>query len=337
MVKTIFIFCILAIFTMALSNTNYRFEKPAHFPEALYDFSKNPLKPEIVELGKRLFYDPILSKDSTVSCASCHSPFNAFAHTDHDLSHGIRDQIGFRNAPALFNLAWHSNFMWDGAVNHLDMQALAPISSHTEMDENISNICLKLSRSDNYQKLFNKAFGESNISGERVLKTLSQFQLSLVSAESKYDSVIRNLTVFTPQEKKGYDLFLKHCNNCHSEPLFSNFQFADNGLPLDTTLNDFGRMKVTQNRTDSLKFKIPSLRNLQYSYPYMHDGRFNKLSDVLNHYVKGIENRPGLAIELENRIPLSSTDKVDLIAFLLTLNDKNFVFNKEYGFPKFDK
>ncbi len=337
MVKTIFIFCILAIFTMALSNTNYRFEKPSHFPEALYDFSKNPLKPEIIELGRKLFYDPILSKDSTISCASCHSPFNAFAHTDHDLSHGIRDQIGFRNAPALFNLAWHSNFMWDGAVNHLDMQALAPISSHTEMDEDISNICLKLSMSDNYQKLFEKAFGNNNISGERVLKALSQFQLSLVSAESKYDSVIQNLTVFTPQEKKGYELFLKHCNSCHSEPLFSNFQFADNGLQIDTTLNDFGRMKVTQNKADSLKFKIPSLRNLQYSYPYMHDGRFKKLSEVLNHYVKGIENRPGLAKDLAKKIPLSSTEKVDLIAFLLTLNDKKFVFNKEFGFPKLDK
>lgn len=337
MIKTIFIFCILATLTMALSNTNYRFEKPAHFPEPHYDFSKNPLNSEIIELGKKLFYDPILSKDSTISCASCHSPFNAFAHTDHDLSHGIRDQIGFRNAPALFNLAWHSNFMWDGAVNHLDMQALAPISSHTEMDENISNICQKLSRSDNYQKLFNKAFGDSSISGERILKALSQFQLSLVSAESKYDSVIRNQSIFTAQEKKGYELFLKHCNICHSEPLFSNFKFSDNGLPLDTTLNDFGRMKVTQNKADSLKFKIPSLRNLQYSYPYMHDGRFKKLSEVLNHYVKGIENRPGLAIELENRIPLSSTEKVDLIAFLLTLNDKNFVFNKEFGFPKLDK
>jgi cytochrome c peroxidase len=327
----------LATLTLALSNTNYRFEKPAHFPEPHYDFSKNSLNPEIIELGKKLFYDPILSKDSTISCASCHSPFNAFAHTDHDLSHGIRDQIGFRNAPALFNLAWHSNFMWDGAVNHLDMQALAPISSHTEMDENISNICQKLSRSDNYQKLFNKAFGDSSISGERVLKALSQFQLCLVSAESKYDSVIRNQSIFTAQEKKGYALFLEHCNICHTEPLFSNFKFSDNGLPLDTTLNDFGRMKVTQNKADSLKFKIPSLRNLQYSYPYMHDGRFKKLSEVLNHYVKGIENRPGLAIELENRIPLSSTEKVDLIAFLLTLNDKNFVFNKEFGFPKLDK
>lgn len=337
MIKTIFIFCILATLTLALSNTNYRFEKPAHFPEPHYDFSKNSLNPEIIELGKKLFYDPILSKDSTISCASCHSPFNAFAHTDHDLSHGIRDQIGFRNAPALFNLAWHSNFMWDGAVNHLDMQALAPISSHTEMDENISNICQKLSRSDNYQKLFNKAFGDSSISGERVLKALSQFQLCLVSAESKYDSVIRNQSIFTAQEKKGYALFLEHCNICHTEPLFSNFKFSDNGLPLDTTLNDFGRMKVTQNKADSLKFKIPSLRNLQYSYPYMHDGRFKKLSEVLNHYVKGIENRPGLAIELENRIPLSSTEKVDLIAFLLTLNDKNFVFNKEFGFPKLDK
>jgi cytochrome c peroxidase len=323
----------MAILTMALSNTKYRFEIPAHFPEPIYNFDNNPLDPTVIQLGKKLFYDPILSKDSSISCASCHSPYNAFAHTDHDLSHGIRDQIGFRNAPALFNLAWHSNFMWDGAVNHLDMQALAPISSHTEMDEDISNICLKLSRSDKYLILFEKAFGDPKISGERVLKALAQFQLTLVSAESKYDSVIRKEAIFSEQENKGYHLFKQHCNSCHTAPLFSNFNFADNGLAIDTTLNDYGRMKVSQNTNDSLKFKIPSLRNLSYSYPYMHDGRFKKLSEVLNHYNRGIVRRNGLASELKDGINLSSNEKVDLIAFLLTLNDKNFVFNKEFGFP----
>ena len=324
---------LMVFITLAFGNMEYHFEKPQNWSEPVYDFTKNPLNPDVIRLGKTLFYDPILSKDSTISCASCHSPYNAFAHTDHDLSHGIRDQIGFRNAPALFNLAWHENFMLDGAVNHLDMQALSPISNPQEMDESLLNICNKLSVNERYRKLFDKAFGDSEISGERILKSLSQFQLTLVSANSKFDSVMRKEAHFSNQEQKGYELFKQHCNSCHTEPLFSNFKFADNGLAVDTTLNDIGRMKVSQNKNDSLKFKIPSLRNLQYSYPYMHDGRFKKLSEVLNHYNRGIVQRNGLAPELKNGINLSSNEKVDLIAFLLTLNDKNFVFNKEFGFP----
>jgi cytochrome c peroxidase len=327
---------LMVFITLAFGNMEYHFEKPQNWPKPVYDFTKNPLNPDVIRLGKTLFYDPILSKDSTISCASCHSPYNAFAHTDHDLSHGIRDQIGFRNAPALFNLAWHENFMLDGAVNHLDMQALSPISNPQEMDESLLNICNKLSVNERYLKLFDKAYGDSEISGERILKSLSQFQLTLVSANSKYDSVMRKETHFSNQEQKGYELFKQHCNSCHTEPMFSNFKFADNGLAVDTTLNDIGRMKVSQNKNDSLKFKIPSLRNLQYSYPYMHDGRFKKLSEVLNHYNRGIVQRNGLAPELKDGINLSSNEKVDLIAFLLTLNDKNFVFNKEFSFPLLD-
>lgn len=307
---------------------------PEYFPKPVYDFKKNPLSQEKIELGRALFYDPLLSKDGTISCASCHSSFNAFAHTDHALSHGINDNIGTRNAPSLMNLAWHKSFMWDGAINHLDVQALAPISHQKEMAESIENVVQKLQNNKLYPGLFYIAFKDSIITGERVLKAISQFQLTLVSANSKYDRVQQQKEQFTAQEQKGYQLFQKNCNSCHTEPLFSNFEFANNGLPVDTTLNDFGKWMISKQSQDSLKFKIPSLRNLSYTHPYMHDGRFTKLNQILNHYTNGIRKSPTLSTQLSNPINLSSNDKADLIAFLLTLNDKEFVFNPQYQFPK---
>jgi cytochrome c peroxidase len=307
---------------------------PEHFPKPIYKSQKDNISKQKIELGRLLFYDPILSLDSSISCASCHSPYNAFAHTDHDLSHGIKDQIGNRNAPALFNLAWHPLFMWDGAVNHLDVQALAPISHQKEMNESIKNIISKINRQKFYKEFFYKAFKDSIATGEKLLKALSQFQISLISANSKYDRVKLGKDEFTQQEKNGYAIFLKHCSSCHTEPLFSNFQFESNGLKLDTTLNDFGRWNVTKLSKDSMRFKVPSLRNLSYTYPYMHDGRFKKLGQVINHYVNGIKGNEILSQQLKNGIPLSSNEKTDLIAFLLTLDDKEFVFNPKHQFPK---
>ncbi len=313
---------------------NNWFTQPVHFPKPIYIVGKNPLSKEKIVLGRALFFDPILSKDNSISCASCHSPYQAFAHTDHDLSHGIYDQIGQRNAPALFNLAWQTSFMWDGAINHLDMQALAPITHAKEMGETLPNLLLKLNKSSLYKKLAYQAYQDSTISSERLLKALAQFQLTLVSAQSKYDEVKMGKAVFNEQELKGYLLFQKNCNSCHTEPLFSSYEFANNGLTTDSTLNDTGRYAVSLNRLDSLKFKIPSLRNLSFTHPYMHDGRFKKLHQVLNHYSQGLNHSKTLDIRLQKGISLSPADKADLIAFLLTLNDKHFVFNPENQFPK---
>ncbi len=310
------------------------FTVPENFPPPQYDFSKNPLTTDKVMLGRALFYDPILSRDSTISCSSCHSPFTAFAHVDHALSHGIENRIGTRNAPALMNLAWQKTFMWDGAINHLDMQPLAPISNKDEMDEKTERVIAKVQHSKIYPTLFYKAFGDSIISGEHALKAISQFLLTVISANSKYDSVMRKLTAFNAQEKNGYKLFQQNCSSCHTEPLFTNLEFKNSGLPLDTTLNDYGRMKVTHNVADSLKFKVPTLRNIEFTYPYMHDGRFKRLAEVVNHYTSGIEQSKTLAKELQKPIDLSCNQKVDLIAFLLTLTDKEFLFNPKYAYPK---
>lgn len=185
------------------------FSVPTNWPKPVYDFSKNPLKSQKVELGRDLFYDPLLSKNNQISCASCHSPFTAFTHVDHDLSHGIEDRIGTRNSPALMNLAWHQSFMWDGSINHLDMQALAPISHPDEMGEKIESVVLKLQRTKNYPALFLKAFGDSIITGQHTLKAISQFMLTLVSSNSKYDSVMRGQAQFTPQQKMVMPYFKK--------------------------------------------------------------------------------------------------------------------------------
>ena len=261
-----------------------KLEYPSYFPEPTYNFPKNPLTEAKIELGRVLFYDPILSKDSSISCASCHSPYNSFAHTDHDLSHGINDEIGNRNAPALINLAWQSSFMWDGAINHLDMQALTPISDPKEMSEDINNVIHKLKNKNIYPGLFYNAYNDSTITGEYILKAIAQFQLTLVSANSKYDKVKINKEKFNELELKGYQLFRDNCNTCHTEPLFSTYQFANNGLTVDSSLSDYGKWTITKNTKDSLLFKIPTLRNLSFTHPYMHDGRFDKLHQVINHY-----------------------------------------------------
>jgi cytochrome c peroxidase len=232
------------------------------------------------------------------------------------------------------NLAWQDKFMWDGAILNLDMQSLAPISHPSEMAEDISNVVIKLQNSNIYPRLFHNAYGDSIITGEKVLKCLSQFMLTLVSANSKYDQVMLGKDTFTDQEQNGYQLFVKNCASCHKEPLFSTYNFANNGLSIDTNLLDYGRMNITLESKDSLRFKIPTLRNVEFSYPYMHDGRFQTLKEVMNHYTEGIEESKTLDPILKKGIALSSNEKVDIIAFLLTLSDKEFLFNPKFSYPK---
>jgi len=326
------ILCLLAFYLLVSATENQSPGDPVqlHFPEnwppPTYDFSKNPLTREGIELGRRLFYDPVLSRDSTISCASCHLSFTAFTHVDHALSHGIEDRIGTRNSPALMNLAWAPSFMWDGAISHLDFQALAPISHPSEMDNSIAKAVQKLAASPKYLTYFQAAFGDSKITGERVLKALSQFELTLISANSTYDQVMLGRVNFTEKEQNGYRLFQKNCASCHAEPFFTNFSFERNGLPLDTSLNDFGRMNITKNAADSLKFKVPTLRNIEFSQPYTHDGRFRKLREVIQYYSQ--------TNALERKIELSATGKIDLTAFLLTLTDRTFLFNPDFSFPR---
>ena len=289
MKKKIAIFLLAFFVFLSFRNAEPLFYTPRNWQKPVYDFSKNKLTQAQINIGKALFYDNILSKDNTVSCASCHSSYTAFAHTDHAVSHGIYNRTGNRNAPALQNLAWQPAFMMDGAINHLDMQALAPITNADEMDEKFEHVLAKLNQSKAYKTLYYKAYKDSAATGEKTLKCMSQFLLTLISANSKYDRVQQKKEKFTPQENNGYLLFQKNCGSCHAEPLFSTYEFATNGLKVDTFYNDLGRFNVTKKAADSLKFKIPSLRNIEYTAPYMHDGRFKKLSQVLNHYTNTVE------------------------------------------------
>ncbi|MBX7182938.1 MAG: cytochrome-c peroxidase [Bacteroidia bacterium] len=306
---------------------------PSYFPKPLQALPQNKHQ---VFLGRKLFYDPLLSENNSISCSSCHSPYNGFAHTDHALSHGIDDQIGNRNAPALFNLAWQSLFMWDGAINRLDAQVLAPIHNPREMGSSINRVISKLQTSSSYPLLFKKAFGDTAITSHRIITAIAQFELGLVSFHSKYDSVRLGKAQFSSPEKRGYNLFLKHCNACHTEPLFTSGKLANNGLPVLELLQDYGRYSITKIPSDSLFFKIPSLRNLRYTYPYMHDGRFSQLNNVLRHYQElSTSTHPKAKAIMPE--PISNNDKADIIAFLQCLDDRKFIFNPQNLYPKEEK
>jgi cytochrome c peroxidase len=325
----------IVLFSLAfnfLKPTPLYLEIPKNWPKPYYNFSKNPLTEEGFQLGRALFYDPILSRDNTISCNSCHLQATGFTHVDHELSHGIDGKIGTRNSMTLMNLAWSKSFMWDGGVNHLDVQALNPITSPIEMDETLANVVAKLQKSEKYQGLFFAAFGDTKITGQRVLKALSQFELLLISSNSKYDKVMRKEADFSYQEQNGYKLFKINCASCHNEPLFTSEKFERNGLPLDTTLNDIGRQKITGNSKDYMLFKVPTLRNIQFTFPYMHDGRFKKLTDVIKHY-NSLENDKNLSKQLQKSMHLSDNERVDLVAFLHTLTDKDFLFDQRFSYP----
>ena len=305
-------------------------EPPVRWPEKKYVLSAVQQDSMCIELGRALFYDPILSRDSTISCASCHSSYVAFTHVDHKVSHGIDDRIGRRNAPALMNLAWSSTFMWDGAINHLDMQPLAPITNALEMDEQLPHVLEKLQASRMYRRLFSEVFGDSVVTTERMLKSLAAFLVTLESNRSKYDAVQRGEALFSEQEERGYQLFKQQCNACHTEPLFTNGEFKSNGIAVSE--GDFGRGEITGITSDSGLFKVPTLRNIYYSRPYMHDGRMARLSDVMLHYSLASFSMFASA-EMKMMKPMNEEQRIDLTAFLLTLSDSAFVFEKKHQYP----
>lgn len=301
--------------------TQLNFPKPTGWPETQYDFANNPLTREGFELGRKLFFDGRLSKDGNFPCVSCHQPFAAFSTFEHDLSHGFNNQFTTRNAPALFNLAFQKEMHHDGGIANLDLQPLAPITAPNEMAETISNVLQKLSADADYRKRFKQAFGSDEITTEKMTKALSQYMLMLVSSNSKYDQVKTGKASFDVNEAAGYQVFLdKQCNTCHAEPLFTDLSYRDDGLPLNPALHDIGRMRITGNREDSLKFRVPSLRNIMLTGPYMHDGRLNSLEAVYDHY--------------NTKNPLSTVERGLLTEFFKTLTDSSFISNPDFLEPQ---
>ena len=305
--------------------------QPEGFPEKAYVGQQNPLTENGVALGKKLFEEGRLSADNLVSCSFCHMQEYAFTHHGHDLSHGVYDQVGMRNTPALQNLVWIKEYFYDGASNNLEMASLVPIHNELEMAETMPSIVKKLENDIAYQQMFLDAFGSTQVTSTGILKALAQYMSVLVSAESKYDLWKKEPIKYplSSDEVQGYQLFQQKCSSCHSGALFTNQSFINNGLPPNPRINDLGRETVSGDPNDRYKFKVPSLRNVAYTAPYMHDGRFRTLESVLRFYNEGMVYSETIDEQLVNDgrigIPMTAEEQRLIIAFLKTLSDKNFI------------
>lgn len=318
-----------------IADQAYDLEIPADFPALAFDRDKNPVTVNGVALGKKLFYEGRLSRNNSISCGFCHIQENAFTHHGHPVSHGIDNRLGIRNASPIQNMAFLRNYTWDGVSHNLDGRSLVPITTDFEMDSSMPEVVGKLNADANYKKLFKAAFGDENITGERVLKAISQFMATMVSADSKYDRVLKGKTTFTAEENEGYQLFRNNCASCHSGALFTDKSFRNTGMYYNAQYNDRGRYRVTLDWNDNMKFRVPSLRNVEYTAPYMHDGRFTTLEAVLNFYSDLVENQPNLDPLLKKDghvgIRMNPSEKQYIIAFLKTLTDQNFITNKAFA------
>jgi cytochrome c peroxidase len=290
--------------------------------------SDNPITQAKIDLGKKLFFDNILSADSTINCGSCHFQQFAFAENK-TISVGIGGQLGFRNAQPLFNLAWNPHFFRDGGVPSLELSILNPIDNHREMATTVPEIVYRLNRHAEYPTLFRRAFNDT-ATAFFFIRALSTFQRTLISGNSKYDRYLYQGAQLTSQEKLGETLFFSEktsCSSCHSGFNFSNFAFENNGLYL--MYADSGRQRITTLEEDRGKFSVASLRNIQYTAPYMHDGSLESLDEVIEHYNLGGQAHPNKN-ELIRPLDLTDIEKSALKAFLLTLSDEEFITNRDF-------
>jgi cytochrome c peroxidase len=313
----------------------YNLTFPSYFPEMTFDTSGNPVTKNGVELGRKLFYEGRLSRNNTISCGFCHIQENAFTHHGHTVSHGIDDRIGIRNAPPVQNMAFLKRYMWDGVIHNLNEQPIIPITNEDEMDSSMQEVISKLSSDSKYKKLFKAAYGDETITGERVLKALSQFMVTMISSDSRYDRVKQGKESFSSEEAQGMSLFQQKCASCHSGELFTDESFRNTGMYYNTQFKDAGRYRVTLDQNDWMKFRVPSLRNVEYTAPYMHDGRFYTLDAVLNFYSDNVEDNVNLDPQLKQNghlgIVMTTQEKQLIIAFLKTLSDKNFISNPKFA------
>jgi cytochrome c peroxidase len=287
-----------------------------------------------------LFFDKKLSKNNTQSCASCHNPRNSFTDSLR-FSLGVDGFSGSRNSMPLFNLAWNFNdkFSWDGKELSLERQALEPVRNPIEMHSSWSNVALRLQQDQEYPTMFLNAFGTERIDSTLVTKAIAQFERTLISGNAKFDQYLLGNTSLNQQEVNGFTIFMSedkgdcfHCHGSDNNPLWTDNNFHNNGL--DTSFNDLGLGAVTGDPNDNGKFKSPSLRNLVYTAPYMHDGRFSTLEEVINHYSEGLQNSstidPLMKKVNQGGVQLTPQEKADLKAFLITLTDDGFINNPTF-------
>lgn len=311
--------------------------------------SDNPLTKAKVELGRMLFYEKSMSSDGTVSCASCHNQATGFSDPN-QFSIGVNGATGGRQAMGIINMAWNENeFFWDGRAHFLRDQSLGPIENPLEMNETLENVIVKLNSNQKIKQQFARAFGSPEITSEKMSLAMENFMMALVSDNSKYDRYLVGSAVLTASEERGRVLFFGEyneffpelsgadCAHCHSGTNFENDLYMNNGLDLTSQFVDFGREDATGDPLDRAKFKVPTLRNIQVTAPYMHDGRFQTLEEVVNHYNHGVKNSttvdPAVLATTSTGLMLNDQDKKDLVNFLKTLTDYTFLFNTAYSDP----
>lgn len=330
--------------------TPYELKIPDHFPDMMIP-ADNPMTVEGVALGRKLFYEKKLSGDNTMSCATCHAPSSAFSDPN-QFSVGIDGVPGTRNSMALINLGWQTFFFWDGRAKTLEQQILEPVPNPIEMHQEWPQAIAKLNAELTYRNMFFRAFGEEGIDAVKVSKAIAQFLRTMISGSSKYDVMYKfengitlssseqtTLAAITPEEWGGYDLFKSlngaDCFHCHNGPLMQVQKFSNNGL--DASFTDLGRGAITGSLNDHGKFKVPTLRNIALSGPYMHDGRFSTLDEVIEHYSTGIQMSstidPLIEYASQGGVQLDAQEKNLLKAFLHTLTDYDFINNPDFQDP----
>lgn len=310
-------------------NDEFDLELPPGFP-ALPVPEDNKLSKSRVFLGRKLFFDPILSRDSSVSCASCHLPAKAF--TDGKvLSIGIEGRVGMRNAPTLANLAYATHLMFDGGIPTLELQVLAPLADHNEMDIDINELVERLRKDKYYVALFQQAYMRPP-DAFGITRAIAAYERTLISGNSRYDKFAHGIdtTCLTESEKKGMALFFSPqlaCVSCHGGFTFTNNQFENNGLYLQYA--DTGRARITMQASDVGKFKVPTLRNINETAPYMHDGSLPDLFAVIEHYASGGKNHPNKSAHIQG-FSITPQEKTDLVHFLQSLSDEKFLNNPNF-------
>ncbi|MEJ1241717.1 cytochrome c peroxidase [Chryseolinea sp. T2] len=326
----------------------YPLSYPAYFGNRFVIPPDNPITREGVKLGRALFYDPVLSSNGKVSCSSCHQQQKAFSD-GFRFSIGVDNVVTPRNSMSLANLLWVKNLFWDGRSHSLEDQASIPMFDVHEMNQPADLSALKLRASKYYQQLFEDAFGDRKITGDRLIKALAQFERTLISADAPYDRYLTGVYTPTPTEQRGLDLFMGHkassaaqvnCAHCHGSPKLMVELFHNNGLDQDP--RDHGREVFTQDKGDRGRFRVPTLRNIAVTAPYMHDGRFETLRQVLDHYSDHVQPSETLSSFIADSAAadgrrgylLTDGQKNDIVAFLNMLTDSTFLTNPDFGPPQ---
>jgi cytochrome c peroxidase len=347
--KILFLIAIIVFlfsFEYKKNTTPYRINTHKLFPKFPID-STNLLTIEGVELGRYLFYDSILSKDYNMSCASCHKQQFAFSDSPNKFSKGYKGKLLPRNTLPLFNLVWYKFYFWDGRAKSLQQQAYFPVSSHDEMNLNWIEVAKRINKSKFYKNLFKRIFNRNKVDSSDIVNALVQFESSLISSNSKFDKVLRFEAKLTQDEIDGFELMNNmtkgdclHCHTTDADPMGTTFKFSNNGLDkiqIPEQYADKGKGGISQKTNEYGWFKIPSVRNLGFTAPYMHDGRFNTLEEVLDFYSDGVQFSYNIDSKMEyahqGGVKLNKDEKRKIITFLKTLNDSSFVIDSRFSNP----